>query len=84
MEAPYEVMDPAIGEALEELPFVNKIYTYHQAFNPDAESDYGYYPESVSRLRLDGRLREVLEQRNTRRLERRSKLRPIYIERARM
>lgn len=62
MEALYEVMDPAIGEALEELPFVNKIYTYHQAFNPDAESDYGYYPESVSRLRLDGRLREVLEQ----------------------
>lgn len=62
MEAPYEVMDPAIGEALEELLFVNKIYTYHQAFNPDAESDYGYYPESVSRLRLDGRLREVLEQ----------------------
>ena len=55
-------MDPAIGEALEELSFVNKIYTYHQAFNPDAESDYGYYPESVSRLRLDGRLREVLEQ----------------------
>ena len=62
VEAPYEVMDPVIGEALEELSFVNKIYTYHQAFNPDAESDYGYYPESVSRLRLDGRLREVLEQ----------------------
>ena len=66
LEEPYEVMDPAIGDALEALPFVNEMYTYHQAFNPNAESSYGYYPESVSRLRLDGRLREVLEQEHER------------------